>query len=429
MGDLSAVPPQAITPMTIDLSPYIRPGDLVFVAQLGSAPQNLVKALLAQAESLGGVRLLNSFPLDPGEDRLTAPGVGHVSMDGFGIHARLFQAGKLDIVPAHFSDYATIFDEGHLRPDVVLCSVTPADEARRRSLGITLDHLRDAMENARVVLAEESSTMPWTHGDAEISSDFLTAVFSGGSDPYPWVARAPGPVDEAIAAQVACLVPDRATIQYGVGATPDAIAAALAGHRELGLHSGSVADSFVDLVEAGAITNRHKEVDEGFSVVTSLYGSRKLYDFAHRNPRLLMRRGRYTHSAAVLGNFRRLFAINSALEVDLTGQIGSEAAGGKYIGAIGGQVNFQRAGLASPEGRAIITLGSTAGRNRVSRIVPRLSGPVTTLRADADVIITEHGMAELRGRSLAERAEAMIAIADPEHRTALRAAVERDGLV
>lgn len=429
MGDLSAALAQAITPMTIDLSPYIRPGDLVFVAQLGSAPQNLVKALLAQAESLGGVRLLNSFPLDPGEDRLTAPGVGHVSMDGFGIHARLFQAGKLDIVPAHFSDYATIFDEGHLRPDVVLCSVTPADEARRRSLGITLDHLRDAMENARVVLAEESSTMPWTHGDAEISSDFLTAVFSGGSDPYPWVARAPGPVDEAIAAQVARLVPDRATIQYGVGATPDAIAAALARHRELGLHSGSVADSFVDLVEAGAITNRHKEVDEGFSVVTSLYGSRKLYDFAHRNPRLLMRRGRYTHSAAVLGNFRRLFAINSALEVDLTGQIGSEAAGGKYIGAIGGQVNFQRAGLASPEGRAIITLGSTAGRNRVSRIVPRLSGPVTTLRADADVIITEHGMAELRGRSLAERAEAMIAIADPEHRAALRAAVERDGLV
>ena len=429
MGDLSSAPAQAITPMTIDLSPYIRPGDLVFVAQLGSAPQNLVKALLAQAESLGGVRLLNSFPLDPGEDRLTAPGVGHVSMDGFGIHARLFQAGKLDIVPAHFSDYATIFDEGHLRPDVVLCSVTPADEARRRSLGITLDHLRDAMENARVVLAEESSTMPWTHGDAEISSDILTAVFSGGSDPYPWVARAPGPVDEAIAAQVARLVPDRATIQYGVGATPDAIAAALARHRELGLHSGSVADSFVDLVEAGAITNRHKEVDEGFSVVTSLYGSRKLYDFAHRNPRLLMRRGRYTHSAAVLGNFRRLFAINSALEVDLTGQIGSEAAGGKYIGAIGGQVNFQRAGLASPEGRAIITLGSTAGRNRVSRIVPRLSGPVTTLRADADVIITEHGMAELRGRSLAERAEAMIAIADPEHRTALRAAVERDGLV
>lgn len=415
--------------MTIDLSPYIKPGDLVFVAQLGSAPQGLVKALLQQAERLGGIRLLNSFPLDPGAERLTVPGVRYVAMDGFGVNAKLFQAGKLDIVPAHFSDYGTLFEEGHLRPDVVLCTVTPADEARRRSLGITLDHLRDAMENARVVLAEESAAMPWTHGDAEISSDLLTAVFPSVAEPYPWVARAPGPADEAIAAQVARLVPDRATIQYGVGATPDAIAAALAGHKELGVHSGSVADSFVDLVKAGAITNQHKETDEGFSVVTALYGSRKLYDFADRNPRLLMRRGRYTHSATVLSNFRRLFAINSALEVDLTGQIGSEAVGGNYIGAVGGQVNFQRAGLASPEGRAIITLGSTAGRKRASRIVARLSGPVTTVRADADVIITEHGMAELRGRSLAERVEAMIAIADPEHRVALRVAVERDGLV
>lgn len=415
--------------MTIDLSPYIKPGDLVFVAQLGAAPQGLVKALIEQAESLGGVRLLNSFPLDPGEDRLTAPGLDYIAMDGFGINAKLFQAGMLDIVPAHFSDYATIFDEGYCRPDVVLCTVTPKDEANRRSLGITLDHMRDAMEGARVVLAEESAAMPWTHGDSEISSDFLTAVFPAANEPYLWASRPPGPVDHAIAEQVARLVPDRATIQYGVGATPDAIAAALVWHKDLGLHSGSVADSFVDLAQSGAISNRFKEIDEGYSVATSLYGTRKLYDFVDRNPAVMMRRGRYTHSATVLSNFRRLYAINSALEVDLTGQIGSEAVGGNYIGAVGGQVNFQRAGLASPEGRAIITLGSTAGRARKTRIVARLSGPVTTVRADADVIITEHGLAELRGRTLQERAEAMIGLADPEHRAELRAAVERDGLV
>ncbi len=413
----------------IDLSPYIKPGDLVFCAQLGAAPQGLITAFIAQAEKLGGVRLLNSFPLDPGEDRLTAPGLDYVAMDGFGINAKLFQAGKLDIVPAHFSDYTTIFDEGHLCPDVVLCTVTPKDDANRRSLGITLDHMRDAMESARVVLAEESAAMPWTRGDSEISSDFLTAVFPAQNEPYAWQSRPPGPVDHAIAEQVARLVPDRATIQYGVGATPDAIASALVGHKDLGLHSGSVADSFVDLAAAGAITNRFKEIDEGYSVATSLYGTKKLYDFVDRNPGVVMRRGRYTHSATVLSNFRRLYALNSALEVDLTGQIGSEAVNGRYIGAVGGQVNFQRAGLASPEGRAVITLGSTAGRARATRIVAKLSGPVTTVRADADVIITEHGMAELRGRTLSERAEAMIAIADPEHRTDLRAAVERDGLV
>jgi acyl-CoA hydrolase len=413
----------------IDLSSYIQPGDLIFCAQLGAAPQGLLTALMAQADALGGVRLQNSFPLDPTDERLSTNGIRYLSMDGFGINAKLFRAGKLEIVPAHFSDYSAAFADERFRPDVVFCTVTPADDANRRSLGITVDHVRDAMEHARVVLAEESAAMPWTYGDSEISGDFLTAVFPAATDPWLWQARPPGPVDHAIAAQVARLVPDGATIQYGVGATPDAIAAALARHRELGVHSGSVADSFVDLAEAGAVTNQHKEIDQGYSVATSLYGTRRLYDFAERNPHLLMRRGRYTHGAETLRHFRRFYAINAALEVDLTGQVGAEAVDGNYIGAIGGQVNFQRAGFASPEGRAIITLGSTAGKARRSRIVAKLSGPVTTLRADADVIITEHGMAEMRGLSLQERAEAMVAIADPEHRAMLRQSVERDGLV
>jgi acetyl-CoA hydrolase len=410
--------------MTIDLSAHIRPGDLVFCAQLGSAPRSLVKALIEQAAALGGVRFLNSFPLDPGEDRLASAAIDFLAMDGFGVNAKLFQAGKLDIVPAHFSDYAQLFHDGLLVPDVVLCTVTPADEAGRRSLGLTLDHVRDAMECARVVLAEENPGMPWTHGDSEISGDSLTAVFPATQPPDLWHSRPPGPVDHAIAEQVARVVPNGATFQYGVGATPDAIAAALVKHRDLGCHSGSVADSFVSLVEAGAISNKFKEIDQEFSVVTALYGSQRLCDFANRNPRLLMRRGRYTHSGEVLRNFRKFYAINSALEVDLTGQVGSEAVGGRYIGAVGGQVNFHRAGFESPEGRAIITLGATAGKARRPRIVSKLSGPVTTLRADADIVITEFGMAELRGKSLVQRAEAMIAIAHPDHREELRGAID-----
>ena len=409
--------------MSIDLSRYIKPGDLVFCAHLGGAPQSLVKALIEQAEALGGVRFLNSFPLDPGADRLTSDGINYLSMDGFGVNAKLFGAKKLDIVPAHFGDYARLFHDGLLVPDVVFCTVTPADEAGRRSVGLSLDHLRDAMECARVVLAEENAAMPWTHGDSEISSDFLTAVFPATQPPDLWQARAPGPVDRAIAEQVARLVPDGATFQYGVGATPDAIAKALARHKDLGCHSGSVADSYVDLVEAGAISNKFKEIDTGYTVVTALYGSQRLSDFANRNTQLLMRRGRYTHSAEVLRNFRRLYAINSALEVDLTGQVGSEASNGRYIGAIGGQVNFHKAAFDSPGGRAIITLGATAGKALRPRIVPQLSGPVTTLRADADVVITEYGMAELRGKSLVQRAEAMIAIAHPDHRADLRKAM------
>ncbi len=410
--------------MTIDLSAHIRPGDLVFCAQLGAAPQGLIKALIGQAAALGSVRFLNSFPLDPGADRVTSTGISYLAMDGFGVNAKLFPAGRLDIVPAHFSDYARLFHDGLLVPDVVFCTVTPSDEAGRRSLGLTLDHVRDAMECARVVLAEENAAMPWTHGDSEISGDMLTAVFPATQPPDLWHTRPPGPVDHAIAEQVARLVPDGATFQYGVGATPDAIAAALVRHRDLGCHSGSVADSFVQLIESGAISNKFKEIDQDFSVVTALYGSQRLCDFANRNPHLLMRRGRYTHSAEVLRNFRKFYAINSALEVDLTGQVGSEAVDGRYIGAVGGQVNFHRAGFEAPEGRAIITLGATAGKAKRPRIVPKLSGPVTTLRADADVVITEFGMAELRGKSLVQRAEAMIGIAHPDHRADLRKAID-----
>jgi len=410
--------------MSINLSPYIQPGDLVFCAQLGGAPNGLVKALIAQGRALGGVRLCNSFPLDPGEDRLTSEGVDYLALDGFRVNAKLFQAGRLSIVPSHFSDYAQMFADGRYRPDVVFCTATPPDAAGRRSLGITVDHVRDAMEGARVVLAEENPDMPWLHGDGEVPSDFFTAIFPAQQPPDLWVPRPPGSVDHAIAQQVARLVPNGATFQYGVGATPDAIATALANHRDLGCHSGSVSDSFVDLVEAGAISNKYKEIDQGFSVATSLYGTRKLYDFAHRNPSILLRRGRYTHGSETLRHFRNFFAINSALEVDLTGQIGAEAVDGRYIGAVGGQVNFQRQGFASKGGRAIMTLSSTAGKTKRTRIVAKLSGPVTTLRADADVIVTEYGMAELRGCTLAERAEAMIALAHPDHRGALRKAAE-----
>jgi len=221
-------------------------------------------------------------------------------------------------------------------------------------------------------------------------------------------------------------VPDRATIELGIGLIPEAVTAALGGKRGLGVHSGAVGDGIAALMQAGTIDNRHKEIDAGVTVATMLTGTRRLYAFADRNELIRIRSTRYTHDAVVLGNFRRFIAINSALEVDLTGQVNAETAQGRNIGLTGGQMDFVRAANRAAEGRSIIALPATSRDRRHSRIVPRLvDGVVTCPRADADCVVTEFGIAELRGRTLAERARAILAIADPAFRDELERAAER----
>jgi len=415
-------------PNLIDFRKYLEPGDLVVVAQLGAEPTKLTAALFNAAKGIEGIRVLTSFPLGDAETRLANEHIRFLSMDGFGANGQLFQKGRLAVAPARFSDYSRLF-EGKLKPAITLCSVTPPDSEGNVSLGVTVDHLPAAIREAKVAFAEINPFMPWTQGDAVLPLSSFRGTVNAVKAPAEWVSRAPGPIDHAVAANVARLVPDRATVQYGVGSLPDAVAAALAKKRDLGLHSGSFADSIVDLVEAGAVSNKYKEIDQNKHVATALYGSRRLYDFVDRNPDLIMRAGTYTHSANTLSNFNCFFAINSALEVDLSGQVGAEAANGRYLGAIGGQLDFHRAGLLSPNGRAIIALSSTAGKARKTKIVSRLSGPVTGPRADADTVVTENGIAELAGLTLEERAEALISIADPESQAALRSAVDKNGLV
>jgi len=204
------------------------------------------------------------------------------------------------------------------------------------------------------------------------------------------------------------------------------VTAALGNKRGLGIHSGSIGDGVAELMKAGIVDNRHKEIDAGITVTLMLMGTRRLYDFADRNPLIEIRSPRYTHDALVLGNFRRFVAINSALEIDLTGQVNAETVAGRPVGLTGGQMDFVRAANRAPEGRSIIALPSTSRDRAYSRIVARLAdGVVTTPRAEADCIVTEHGIAELRGRTLAERAQALISVADPAFRAELQRACER----
>src|SRR3546814_296721 len=271
-----------------------------------------------------------------------------------------------------------------------------------------------AIANARLVIAEVNHQAPRTTSRTRLDRAKIDVAIETDR-PLLAVPPAPvGPTEELIARHVGAFIPDRAVLQVGIGAIPEAIMSQLRDRQDLGVHSGMIGDSVAELMREGIITNAHKSIDAGFTVTGTLIGSEKLFRFADNNPHLLLEPTEYTHNPQVLANLRNFISINSALEVDLTGQINSESIDGLYMGAVGGALDYVRAAVASPGGRSIIALQSKAG-NR-SKIVSQLSGPVTTPRSDADVIVTEWGAAELRGRSLHQRALAVIGIAEPEDR-------------
>jgi acetyl-CoA hydrolase len=290
------------------------------------------------------------------------------------------------------------------------------------------DYLQAAIDAARVTIAEVNPRVPRTHGDTAVHAAKIAAVVH---DDRPLIEVPPRPLkeqDRTIGGLIAALVPDGATVQVGIGGTPDAVLAELRGHRDLGIHSGLMSDAILDLVEAGAVTNRRKEIDASSLVAGSLLGTERLYRWADENPVFQMKPVTYTHNERVLSSFGSFYAINSAIEIDLTGQINAETIDGRHVGLIGGQGHFARAAITSANGRSIIALPSTA--KGVSRIVARLAdGVVSTPRADADVFVTEHGVADVRGQTIRERAKRLVAIAHPDHREELERAAVTAGLL
>jgi acetyl-CoA hydrolase len=273
------------------------------------------------------------------------------------------------------------------------------------------------------VLAEINDRMPWTHG-GELPAGFRIDAVVRTSRPLPrYPAARVGEVERKAAANVAALIPDGATLQFGIGTMADAVLGALAGHRELGLHTGMLSDSVLPLLEGGAVTNRRKPIDTGFTVNGMWIGDEPLYRYIDRNPALRLAGPEYTHSLATLARIPGFVSINSAVEVDLGGNVNAEVAGGAYVGGVGGQLDFVRGAAIAPGGRAIIALPSVSRDGKTSRIVARCAA-VTTPASDADTIVTEWGVAELRGVSYEERARRVAAMAHPGFRDAL-AAVRR----
>jgi acetyl-CoA hydrolase len=347
-----------------------------------------------------------------------------VSWGAVGRTASLTKAGVIDILPIHIGSIPSLIASGRLRVDAVLVQLSSSDAEGRHSLGIVADYLQIAMARARVTIAEVNPHVPFTFGDTMVPAATLTAVVHDDRPALHVERRPPSEADDTIAGLVASVVPDGATIQFGVGGTPDAVLARLHDKHDLGVHSGLISDAVVDLVEGGVVTNLRKEIDTGRTVTGALFGTERLYEWADRNPSLSMQALSYTHEPRVLASFGSLYAINSAVEVDLTGQINGESAAGVYVGTVGGQGAFARAAITSAAGRSIVALPSTARDGSISRIVPRLTDGITSVaRSDADLIVTEHGIADLRGASLRERAARLLDIADPAHRDALRAAM------
>lgn len=409
---------------TLDFATIVRPGDTVVCAQGLAEPTVLTQKLADQRRAIGGRFTVFLGPSYAGTfNREHADAITFRSYCGTGGNGALHTQGILDIVPAHYSALPGLFADRLLPSDVVLLTAGEPDAQGRFNLGLNCDYVIDAARHARAVVVEVSSRIPWVHG-TELPEDVrVTHVVRTHREPLHLASKSLDAATEqerAIAQNAAALVPDGATIELGVGLLPDLVLQGLKGKKNLGFHSGVIGDGLVDLIEAGVVNNALKPIDTGISVGGLLMGGRRLLDFAHRNRKILLRSSAYTHAIGVLSRIPNLVALNSAIEVDLTGQVNSEAIDGRYVGAIGGQVDFTRGGGASKGGLAVIMLASTAAGGKVGRIVPRLAGAlVTTPRSDVDAVVTEFGVARLRGKSLKERARALIAIAHPEFRAEL----------
>ncbi len=375
------------------LSDAIRPGDGILWGQACAEPQTLVEALLGERAALSGCGVFLGINYSGSVKPEHADHLRLSAYCGIGHNRNLADAGVLDILPVPYSQLGALIRARRIRADVVMLQVSPPNARGEYSLGLAADYLVPAMEVCRAIIAEVNDQVPWTWSERLLKEDDFDLLVHTSRAPLQAPYRL-GELEAAIARAAAAIVPDGATVEFGIGALPDAVCSALGGHNDLAIHSGTVGDGVVDLLRRGVA----RQVDAAM-----LVGTRKLYDFARDNPAIRLRSCEYTHNPRVLDTLKRFVAINSAVEVDLTGQVNGEMARGSYVGAVGGAPDFIRAGNQSPGGLSIIVVPA-------ARVVERLSGPVSVPRSDAGVVVTERGAADLRGCTLAERERRMRAI-------------------
>lgn len=411
---------RAVSPS--DAVAHIRSGMRVFVHGAAATPHPLLQALCARTD-LEGVTLyhLHTDGPAPWTDAVQQGRIRAVSLFTGPSMREPVNAGRADYVPIFLSDVPDLFRSGTVPLDAALVQLSPPDRHGYCSLGTSVDTARAAVDSARLVVAEVNTQMPRTHGDTAVPLRRLNA-FTSTDRPLPEHSpKAESPEIARIGELVAALVEDGATLQMGIGAIPDAVLARLTHRLELGVHTEMFSDRLVDLVESGAVTNTRKTVERGRILTSFVMGSQRVFDFVHDNPEVQFEGCDYTNDTGRIGRNPKVVAINSALQIDLTGQVCADSIGTRIYSGIGGQMDFIRGAARSPGGKPVIALPSTAARGTVSRIAPVLdegAGVVTT-RGHVHWVVTEYGAVNLHGRSIRERTELLIGIAHPDFRAEL----------
>ena len=407
----------------IDAVRLVRDGEQIIVPTGAGEPPALLAALSDRRRDFRDVKVAQLLPLRKYGyiDEATREHVRHVSLFYGGATRPGGQQGWIDFVPNGFSDVPLLIERGHLAADVVFALASPIDADGNFALGIATDYTLAAIARARCVVLEVNPNVPWTHGNCHVHVSQVAAIVEDAEPVYEVALPQVGPVQEAIGRYVADLVEDGATLQIGYGSIPDAVVVQLSGKHDLGVHTEMIGDGILRLVETGAITNARKNFMPGRMVATFALGSSRLYRFMDRHPQLEMHPADFTNDPAIAGRNDRLVSINGTLQVDLLGQCGSESLGPVPYSGTGGQADFVRAANRSRGGKSFIVLPSTARSDTVSRIVPTLASGthVSTSKNDVNYVVTEHGVAQLRGKSARDRARALIAIAHPDFRSEL----------
>ena len=411
----------------------VQNGDTIVVPTAVGEPPALLTALSDARRDFRNVTVSQILPLRKYGyiDPETVENVRHTAYFYSGATRPGGKEGWIDFIPSYFSEMPMLIERGLMPADVVFGLASPMDEHGYFALSLAADYTMAAIAKARAIVLEVNPNVPFANGCCHVHISQVAALCES-SDPILEIGLPKiGPVQEAIGSYVAEMIPDGATLQIGYGGIPDAVVMQLTHKKDLGIHTEMVGDGIMTLVEAGVVTGGRKNVHRGKIMATFALGSKKLYDFMHRNPGLEMHPVDITNDPYLAGQNDNLHAINATMQVDFLGQCGSESLGPVPYSGTGGQSDFIRAANRSKGGKGFIVLPSTAKDDTISRIVPTLSPGthVSTSKNDINYVVTEHGVAQLRGKTAKQRCEALIAIAHPDFRGELREAARKMNLL
>lgn len=400
----------------------LKSGNNIFIQTAAAAPQQLIYAMTEKGKSLENISVYH-LHTEGATPYATEEMAKHFNVHCFFIGANMrasVNKGIADYIPVFMSEVPALFRRGIIKINVALLHVSPPDEHGYCSLGISVDAALAAMESAQHIIAQVNPNMPRTFGSSIVHSSRFTALVAVNDLIFEAASGEPGDTDLKIAENVASLIEDGATLQLGIGKIPNAVLGKLQNHKQLGVHTEMFSDGIIDLVERGVITGELKNIDKGKIVSGFVLGTKKLYDYINDNPLIEMHDSAYVNDTHIIRQNPKVTAINSAVEVDITGQVCADSIGSYLYSGVGGQMDFIRGASLSEGGKPIIAMPSTTNRGE-SKIVSQLktgSGVVTT-RAHVHYIVTEYGVADLYGKNIKQRVKELIKIAHPDHRESI----------